>query len=46
MVGVLLCDQSIAFDLCDHIILVEKFRLKVLREGELFSVALGDPFYG
>ena len=27
MVGVLLCDQSAAFDLCDHNILVQKLRL-------------------
>ena len=27
MVGVLLCDQSAAFDLCDHLILIEKLRL-------------------
>ena len=27
MVGVLLCDQSAAFDLCDHYILVEKLKL-------------------
>ena len=27
MVGVLLCDQSAAFDLCDHVILVEKLKL-------------------
>ena len=27
MVGVLLCDQSAAFDLCDHYLLVEKMKL-------------------
>lgn len=27
MVGVLLCDQSAAFDICDHAILVEKLKL-------------------
>ena len=27
MVGVLLCDQSAAFDLCDHYILIEKMKL-------------------
>ena len=27
MVGVLLCDQSAAFDLCDHALLIEKRRL-------------------
>ena len=27
MVGVLICDQSAAFDLCDHFLLVEKLRL-------------------
>ena len=27
MVGVLLCDQSAAFDLCDHVLLIEKLKL-------------------
>jgi hypothetical protein len=27
MVGVLICDQSAAFDLCDHYLLVEKLKL-------------------
>ena len=27
MVGVLLCDQSAAFDLCDHFLLIEKMKL-------------------
>ena len=27
MVGVLICDQSAAFDLCDHSLLVQKLRL-------------------
>ena len=27
MVGVLLCDQSAAFDLCDHFLLTEKLKL-------------------
>ena len=27
MVGVLLCDQSAAFDLCDHYLLIEKLKL-------------------
>ena len=27
MVGVLLCDQSAAFDLCDHYLFIEKFKL-------------------
>ena len=27
MVGVLFCDQSAAFDLCDHNLLIEKLRL-------------------
>ena len=27
MVGVLLCDQSAAFDLCDHFLLIEKLKL-------------------
>ena len=33
MIGVLLCDQSAAFDLCDHIILVEKLKLMGLEES-------------
>ena len=33
MVGVLLCDQSAAFDLCDHAILVEKLKLMGVEEG-------------
>ena len=32
MVGVLLCDQSAAFDLCDHYILVEKLKLMGVEE--------------
>ena len=35
MVGVLFCDQSAAFDLCDHNTLVEKLRLMGLEEGAL-----------
>ena len=35
MVGVIFCDQSAAFDLCDHNILVEKLRLMGLDEGAL-----------
>ena len=35
MVGVLFCDQSAAFDLCDHNILVDKLRLMGLEEGAL-----------
>ena len=35
MVGVLLCDQSAAFDLCDHYLLVEKLRLMGLDESAL-----------
>ena len=35
MVAVLFCDQSAAFDLCDHNILVEKLRLMGLEEGAL-----------
>ena len=27
MVGVLVCDQSAAFDLCDHYLLVEKLKI-------------------
>ena len=33
MVGVLVCDQSAAFDLCDHYLLVEKLRLMGLEES-------------
>ena len=33
MVGVLLCDQSVAFDLCDHSLLVEKLRLMGVDES-------------
>ena len=32
MVGVLICDQSAAFDLCDHYLLVEKLKLMGLEE--------------
>jgi hypothetical protein len=32
MVGVLVCDQSAAFDLCDHYLLVEKLKLMGLEE--------------
>ena len=32
MVGVLVCDQSAAFDLCDHTLLLEKLRLMGLEE--------------
>ena len=32
MVGVLLCDQSAAFDLCDHYLLIEKLRLMGVQE--------------
>ena len=32
MVGVLFCDQSAAFDLCDHNILAEKMKLMRLEE--------------
>ena len=35
MVSVLSCDQSAAFDLCDHDILVEKFRLMRLKVSAL-----------
>ena len=35
MVGVLFCDQSAAFDLCDHDILVEKLRLMGLEDSAL-----------
>ena len=33
MVGVLVCDQSAAFDLCDHYLLVEKLKLMGLEES-------------
>ena len=33
MIGVLLCDQSAAFDLCDHAILVEKLKLMGVEES-------------
>ena len=32
MVGVFLCDQSAAFDLCDHYILQEKMKLMKVEE--------------
>ena len=35
MVGVLFCDQSAAFDLCDHTILLEKLELMGLDHGSL-----------
>ena len=35
MVGVLFCDQSAAFDLCDHTILIDKLRLMGLEEEAL-----------
>ena len=35
LVGVLLCDQSAAFDLCDHVLLIEKLRLMGLDESAL-----------
>ena len=35
MVGVLFCDQSAAFDLCDHSILVDKLKLMGLEERAL-----------
>ena len=33
MVGVLLCDQSAAFDLCDHYLLIEKLKLMGVEES-------------
>ena len=33
MVGVLVCDQSAAFDLCDHYLLVEKLKLMGLDDS-------------
>ena len=33
MVGVLLCDQSTAFDLCDHYLLTEKLKLMGVEEN-------------
>ena len=35
MIGVLFCDQSAAFDLCDHNILIQKLRLMGLEESAL-----------
>ena len=35
LVGVLVCDQSAAFDLCDHFLLIEKLRLMGLEESTL-----------
>ena len=35
MVGVLFCDQSAAFDLCDHDILIQKLRLMGLEQSAL-----------
>ena len=35
MVGVLFCDQSVAFELCDHNILIQKLRLMGLEESAL-----------
>ena len=35
MVGVLVCDQSAAFDLCDHTLLLEKLRLMGLEESAI-----------
>ena len=35
MVGVLVCDQSAAFDLCDHSLLLEKLRLMGVKNTEL-----------
>ena len=34
MVGVLLCDQSAAFDLCDHHLLIEKLKLMGVADNE------------
>ena len=33
LVGVLVCDQSAAFDVCDHYLLVEKLKLMGLEES-------------
>jgi predicted peroxiredoxin len=35
IVGVLVCDQSAAFDLCDHYLLVEKHKLMGLEESAI-----------
>ena len=35
MLGVLICDQSAAFDLCDHFILVKKLRLMGVEDDSL-----------
>ena len=33
MVGVLICDQSAAFDICDHEILVDKLKLMGVKDN-------------
>ena len=38
LVGVLICDQSAAFDLCDHHLLIEKLRLMGVEEHSLFWI--------
>ena len=35
MVGLLLCDQSAAFDLCDHVLLIEKLKLLGLDDNSI-----------
>ena len=35
MIGVILCDQSAAFDLCDHHLLIEKFKLLGVKDREV-----------
>ena len=38
MVGVLLCDQSAAFDLCDHHLLIEKLKLMGVEDHSLYWI--------
>ena len=38
MVGVLFCDQSAAFDLCDHSLLIQKLELMGVEESALYWV--------
>ena len=38
MVGVLFCDQSAAFDLCDHNLLIDKLKLMGVEDQTLFWI--------
>ena len=47
LVGVLICDQSAAFDLCDHYLLVEKLKLLGMEEEFLhhqLAIIIHGPF--